>query len=765
MTENYYSTTDPRVVPTIRSTITPVTGVSVTTSAGTQIGDLLIAFYTAEPASSGEPVPVLQNGWTQAVYAGNRSAGGGAIFGDLVVAYKVATAAGSYAEQPIATRAGTMNSHFISLLVITKDTYDTRLPLAGMIAAFSGPDNNQVDIPAYVSPQSQALGLIGIWLAQAGTTNLSSSVPTGYSKLFDYNFVAANYRHQALATKTLAAGSENPAAWGDNITTADNMYFALVVCPSSATLSVPLPDLPVLGGPAVPKPDAEDWAPSWRRVADAEQYVFSQQARVSSANFSGAPVWRAGPIAGVGSPAPNPDSTSVNVYLDVPNCKVGDLIHADVAMIWAPTLPTIPGGLTTISSTMAGIRAIDDVAGTPTAAAYLDGTQWNLMARAFSGMGDSYQWNGRATMTNTLEKSGVWRVTKAGTTRIFFRIEINGVNDAQILVSNIDIQATRYPIFQVAADRTTVNATPAGATWTGVNGYRDIANGVVATGAWTAVNATAVVAAPKHFGFVQSIPYIPRKRVDIARYPAAFNCRRPFNPTTDVNTNFFFRNFPGGGLPWNGTASLGSSGSQTLTEATNPPTGAGILNGHLAGSFDGTNDRLTSNNAWSTYVSSSGTVSLYGWCLFQVTTAFTDPGAGAARMGIPCFFTEANEALAFGFTTSGVVLNVFDSGGTYTDVAVSCSTGTTHLARWSMIDSTSLNLSVDGGSFSSTSWTSKHMNNVNRTGLARVGCRGTGASAFLNGFIWDVCTVIGTPTTADWMNVKDYIDSTYGQRF
>lgn len=52
------------------------------------------------------------------------------------------------------------------------------------------------------------------------------------------------------------------------------------------------------------------------------------------------------------------------------------------------------------------------------------------------------------------------------------------------------------------------------------------------------------------------------------------------------------------GSPWEGETSAGSSGSNDLTEATNPPSVGTAQNGHDPADFDGTNDRLNTGLAW-----------------------------------------------------------------------------------------------------------------------------------------------------------------------
>jgi hypothetical protein len=74
------------------------------------------------------------------------------------------------------------------------------------------------------------------------------------------------------------------------------------------------------------------------------------------------------------------------------------------------------------------------------------------------------------------------------------------------------------------------------------------------------------------------------------------------------------------GSPWAGTASAGASGSQSLTEATNPPTSSSGPAGNIA-DFDGTNDKLGTGAATSNIYT---TTAQYGWALIKVDAINTN---------------------------------------------------------------------------------------------------------------------------------------------
>jgi hypothetical protein len=67
--------------------------------------------------------------------------------------------------------------------------------------------------------------------------------------------------------------------------------------------------------------------------------------------------------------------------------------------------------------------------------------------------------------------------------------------------------------------------------------------------------------------------------------------------------------------PWSGTASAGTSGSNALTESTNPPAVGATLNGIASADFDGTNDQLNAAGTLDTYISATA---FSGWCLCQL---------------------------------------------------------------------------------------------------------------------------------------------------
>jgi hypothetical protein len=122
------------------------------------------------------------------------------------------------------------------------------------------------------------------------------------------------------------------------------------------------------------------------------------------------------------------------------------------------------------------------------------------------------------------------------------------------------------------------------------------------------------------------------------------------------------------GSPWTGTASTWTSGSNNLTEATNPPSAGTAVNGFAPATFDGSNDKLTAGGTAATYC----TTTSYTWlCMFFVASAPSQ----ADTIG---FWQDSAGNLGMGFDTDGVTAMGFDTGAKTTNK--SCSANAWHMA-------------------------------------------------------------------------------------
>lgn len=237
-----------------------------------------------------------------------------------------------------------------------------------------------------------------------------------------------------------------------------------------------------------------------------------------------------------------------------------------------------------------------------------------------------------------------------------------------------------------------------------------------------------------------------------------------FNPTTQINTNHFYRaNFSAS--PWAGTASLGTSSSFSMSEATHPPNGGTAVNGLTPAQFTSASTQLLTGSATLSQVIGSGaTQSCWGWVLFNAQAAFTDPGTAAGRLTIPAFFVDINEVVCVGFSSGGCSVAVDDTGSGSTSVILAASTGAWHLMQWRIVDSGTLEVSVDGSAFTTASFAGKSINSI-RTAAVKIGCRGSSLLNFLSATVADICVVSGTATAGTMANVKAYINARYAMSF
>lgn len=129
------------------------------------------------------------------------------------------------------------------------------------------------------------------------------------------------------------------------------------------------------------------------------------------------------------------------------------------------------------------------------------------------------------------------------------------------------------------------------------------------------------------------------------------------------------------GSPWTSTASAGTSGGRTASEATNPPSIGAALNGLATASFDGANDQLTLNGTGGDYYTSA---SLSGFALIKPTAAQTATGA---VVNDPAILADNGGAGGLTYTNEGVTLYVQTSGGLKT-AAIPVPTGVWSFVSW-----------------------------------------------------------------------------------
>jgi hypothetical protein len=225
------------------------------------------------------------------------------------------------------------------------------------------------------------------------------------------------------------------------------------------------------------------------------------------------------------------------------------------------------------------------------------------------------------------------------------------------------------------------------------------------------------------------------------------------DPSTLTLTGWWHASF--GGAPWLGSPSAGGSAGRDLTEVTNPPSIGAPIGGVTPAAFDGTNDRLGSTIAVSTYLSPAAweVDGLFGADAAPAAT----PGAGYSS---PALITDSvNGFLYVAFNSAGVVAGHYD-GVSFKEIVSPCPTGGLH-AFHAWYDGAKLNLVVDGNAPA----TPVAAGNASfGPGLLKVGTNYSN-SATLNGRILELMTsaqVLGDPARK---SVRAYWNRRYGTTF
>jgi hypothetical protein len=152
------------------------------------------------------------------------------------------------------------------------------------------------------------------------------------------------------------------------------------------------------------------------------------------------------------------------------------------------------------------------------------------------------------------------------------------------------------------------------------------------------------------------------------------------------------------GSPWTSTASAGTSGARTVTEATNPPAAGTDLNatGKNAADFDGTNDHLTL--AGGLVLSDLVTAATGGILIVYKADAGQAVQAANATADVD-LISDSGGYLAIGVSASMVSAYVYDAGDKQIDLAATHDGATWNkvFMRW---DAGLLEASINGGALS-----------------------------------------------------------------
>lgn len=205
------------IAPTVRGVTAPVisTG-AATTPASTQVGDLVLFFVWSQGANSATLTHTLQSGFTEIRQHAHDD---GTTDGRLSVAYRVATATGANAHTPFVIANATANQTTIGIVVLTVGTFDVSSLPPGNSSTLT---TNAVPNPPIIPSAGTLTGAyrvfaIGAWHVTTAATT-AATVMANYA--IDTQMANTSHvTHLAIASRavTLAAGTEDPGAWGDNV--------------------------------------------------------------------------------------------------------------------------------------------------------------------------------------------------------------------------------------------------------------------------------------------------------------------------------------------------------------------------------------------------------------------------------------------------------------------------------------------------------------------------------------------------------------------
>lgn len=213
--------------------------------------------------------------------------------------------------------------------------------------------------------------------------------------------------------------------------------------------------------------------------------------------------------------------------------------------------------------------------------------------------------------------------------------------------------------------------------------------------------------------------------------------------------------------PWVGVASAGSSGTNNLTEATNPPATGPALNGRTPALFNGTNSKLTAATDAGTMLS-AGAWSF--WCLFKANTI----------AGVQSVYGANNESLGGAAVTQTWVASLtdLDPGGAHDYRAqigqiqldsspvinnLAITLGTYHLLQ-GKYDGTNVRARVDSGSWVDVAST----HNVGISGAYTIGPSVNGALVDFDGDIADTGVAAVAFSDGDFDAIKAELNTLHG---
>lgn len=219
-----------------------------------------------------------------------------------------------------------------------------------------------------------------------------------------------------------------------------------------------------------------------------------------------------------------------------------------------------------------------------------------------------------------------------------------------------------------------------------------------------------------------------------------------FNPATLSLTGWWRGSFASS--PWNGTASAGSSGTRTLTEATNPPDPGTLLNGFAPADFS-SSDRL-GGLAISNYFTTAAGSALILYRADTSAAPAADPINDPALIG-----QSGSQQVQIAHNSTGPVVSVHDSAS-QKRIQLTAATGSWHLVqmRW---NGTNMQGRVDSNSWSTSAATAGPSP---LTTVLRVGAN-YNLTKFFDGQIMSIIFDDTTLDDATFDNIKSSLNTRY----
>lgn len=230
-----------------------------------------------------------------------------------------------------------------------------------------------------------------------------------------------------------------------------------------------------------------------------------------------------------------------------------------------------------------------------------------------------------------------------------------------------------------------------------------------------------------------------------------------FDPATQSWDALFLA--PYASSPWAGTASLGTSGSRSLSEATNPPTAGTPVNGKAPSTYNGTTQKLTDAANISTYITpTEGTATA---CIYVAgltggsATGYDNPGIlvdlGGGNFGLHVGGASNDKFVAY----------MYDAivGAKKAEITIPLTTYIYIQFRWKASTGT-CEARLNGGGW--TTLSAGAMTNINGTlaSLAAVG-RDWSQTKWFNGSLLALACSKTLKSDTELDNFRAYLNGTY----